>query len=36
MANALYDKGRQFCLEGAIAWLSANIKVCSIDEDDDV
>ena len=36
MANALYDKGREFCLEGAIAWLTANIKVVSIDEDDDV
>ena len=36
MANALYDKGREFCLEGAIAWLSANIKVVSIDENDDV
>ena len=36
MANALYDKGREFCLEGAIAWLSVNIKVVSIDEADDV
>ena len=36
MANALYDKGREFCLEGAIAWLTANIKVVSIDEADDV
>ena len=36
MANALYDKGREFCLAGAIAWLSANIKVVSIDENDDV
>lgn len=36
MANALYDKGREFCLEGAIAWLTANIKVTSIDETDDV
>ena len=36
MANALYDKGREFCLEGAIAWLTANIKVVSIDENDDV
>ena len=35
MANALYDKGREFFLEGAIAWLSANIIVVSIDEDDD-
>lgn len=35
MANALYDKGRQNILEGAIAWLTDNIKVTSIDEDDD-
>ena len=36
MSNALYEKGREFCLEGAIPWLTANIKVVSIDEDDDV
>lgn len=36
MANALYDKGRQKFLEGSIAWLSDNIKVCSVDETDDV
>lgn len=36
MANALYDKGREFFLEGAIAWLSANIKIVSVDETDDV
>ena len=36
MANALYDKGREFCLEGAIAWLTANIIVVSIDETDDM
>lgn len=36
MGNALYDKGRQFCLEGAIPWLTANIKVTSIDETDDL
>lgn len=35
MANALYDLGRQKFLEGAIAWLTDNIKVCSVDEDDD-
>ena len=35
MANALYDKGRQAILEGGIAWLTDNIKVTSIDEDDD-
>ena len=36
MGKALYDKGRQFCREGALAWLRANIKVCSIDEADDI
>ena len=36
MAYALYEKGRQACLEGAIPWLTANIKVVSIDEADDV
>ena len=36
MANALYDKGREHILEGAIAWLTDNIKVCSVDETDDV
>ncbi len=36
MANALYDLGRQAILEGGVAWLSANIKVISIDETDDV
>ena len=35
MANALYDKGRQGFLEGSIAWLTDNIKVCSVDETDD-
>ncbi len=36
MSNALYAKGRQKALEGSIAWLTDNIKVVSIDEDDDV
>lgn len=35
MANALYDKGRQNILEANIDWLLDNIKVTSIDEDDD-
>ena len=36
MANSMYTKGRQKILEGAIAWLTDNIKVTSIDETDDV
>ena len=36
MANALYDLGRKAFLDGGIAWLTDNIKVTSIDEDDDV
>lgn len=36
MANALYDKGRENFLQGAIAWETDNIKVCSVDETDDV
>jgi hypothetical protein len=36
MANALYDKGREHILEGAIAWLADDIRVVSIDEADDV
>lgn len=36
MANALYDKGREHFLEGAIAWLTDDIRVVSIDEADDV
>ena len=35
MANSMYTKGRENILEGAIAWLTDNIKVTSIDEDDD-
>ncbi len=35
MANAMYTKGRENILEGSIAWLTDNIKVTSIDEDDD-
>ena len=35
MANSMYTKGRENILEGAIAWLSADIKVTSIDETDD-
>lgn len=31
MANALYGKGRQACLEGAIAWLTDDIKVVLVD-----
>lgn len=30
MANALYGLGRQAYLEGGIAWLTDNIKVCLI------
>ena len=36
MANAIYIKGREHILLGDIAWLTDNIKVTSIDEDDDV
>jgi len=36
MANALYDLGRQNYLEADIDWLLDDIKVTSIDEDDDV
>ena len=35
MANAIYTKGREHILLGDIAWLTDNIKVTSIDEDDD-
>lgn len=35
MANVLYDHGRQGFLEGAIHWLTDDIKVCSVDETDD-
>jgi hypothetical protein len=31
MANALYDKGRQKFLEGAINWLTDTIKVLLVD-----
>lgn len=31
MANALYDKGRQGFLEGAIPWLTGNIKLVLVD-----
>lgn len=31
MANALYDKGREFFLNGAIDWTNDNIKVVLID-----
>ncbi len=31
MANALYDKGRQRFLEGAISWLNDTIKVLLVD-----
>lgn len=31
MANALYDKGRQKFLEGAIAWLTDDIKFVLVD-----
>jgi hypothetical protein len=31
MANALYDKGRQKFLEGAINWLNDTIKVLLVD-----
>ena len=34
MANALYDKGRQKFLEGAIAWLTDNIKCILVDAAD--
>ena len=34
MANALYDLGRQAILEGAIAWLTDNIKVVLVDSAD--
>jgi hypothetical protein len=34
MANALYDKGRQKFLEGAIAWLTDTIKCVLIDAAD--
>lgn len=34
MANALYDKGRQKFLEGAIAWLTDTIKTVLIDAAD--
>ncbi len=36
MANAFYDLGRQAVIEGGIAFLSANMKITSIDETDDV
>lgn len=35
MANAMYTLGREHILKGDIAWLADNIKVTSIDEDDD-
>lgn len=34
MANALYAKGRQGFLEGAVAWLTDNIKVLLVDAAD--
>ena len=36
MANSMYTKGREHILLGDVAWLSADIKVVSVDETDDV
>ncbi len=36
MANSMYTKGREHILLGDVAWLTADIKVCSVDETDDV
>ena len=35
MANSMYTKGREHILLGDVAWLSADIKVVSVDETDD-
>ena len=35
MANAMYTLGREHILLGDVAWLTADIKVVSVDETDD-